>query len=159
MIEHDVRGLYTYFKLFLLVRLFLMTFLDVDLEFALFILWTWFLVSDLWLHLSCRPVRRSVGNMFSRVHVTPQPALSVGQSVTIYFFYDFISWTSLLLPMLSSDLKYGPCPPARDFGSRVSGLVFIKCGEKITGLKELGALGYSLGFLHFYQFLAHSAYK
>ena len=22
------------------------------------------------------------------------------------------------------DLKYGPCPPARDFGSRVSGLVF-----------------------------------
>ena len=38
MIEHDVRGLYTYFKLFLLVRLFLMTFLDVDLEIALFIL-------------------------------------------------------------------------------------------------------------------------
>ena len=27
---------------------------------------------------------------------------------------------------MSSDLKYGPCPPARDFGSRVSGLVFIK---------------------------------
>ena len=31
--------------------------------------------------------------------------------------------TSLLLPKWSSDLKYGPCPPARDFGSRVSGLV------------------------------------
>ena len=28
--------------------------------------------------------------------------------------------------MLSSDLKYGPCPPARDFGSRVSGLVFLE---------------------------------
>ena len=29
-----------------------------------------------------------------------------------------------LLPKCSSDLKYGPCPPARDLGSRVSGLVY-----------------------------------
>ena len=29
-----------------------------------------------------------------------------------------------LLPKCSTDLKYGPCPPARDWGSRVSGLVF-----------------------------------
>ena len=49
----------------------------------------------------------------------------VGWSVTLHFFYDFISWTSLLLPTSSSDLKYGPCLPARDFGSRVSGLVFF----------------------------------
>lgn len=37
--------------------------------------------------------------------------------------------TSLLLPKWSSDLKYGPCPPARDFGSRVSGLVndYLSC--------------------------------
>ena len=27
------------------------------------------------------------------------------------------------MPKWFSDLKYGPCPPARDFGSRVSGLV------------------------------------
>ena len=66
---------------------------------------------------------------FSRVHATLQPALSVGQSVgwsvghTLLFFYDFISLTSLLLPKWSGDLKNGPCPPARDFGSRVSGLV------------------------------------
>ena len=39
------------------------------------------------------------------------------------FFYDFISLTSLLLPKWSGDLKYGPCPPARDFGSRASALV------------------------------------
>ena len=39
-------------------------------------------------------------------------------------FYDFYFWTSLLMPNWSSDLKYGPCPPARDFGSRVSGLVY-----------------------------------
>ena len=32
---------------------------------------------------------------------------------------------ALLLPKWSGDLKYGPCPPARDFGSRVSGLVMI----------------------------------
>merc|ERR1712121_164927 len=52
---------------------------------------------------------------------------SVCRSVTFYFFYffyDYYFWTSLLLPKWSSDLKYGPCPPARDFGSRVSGLVF-----------------------------------
>ena len=41
-----------------------------------------------------------------------------------HLFYDFISLTSLLLPKLSGDLKYGPCPLARDFGSRVSGLVY-----------------------------------
>ena len=71
------------------------------------------------------------------MHATLHPALSVGLSVCLsvgwsvtfyffyqfYFFYDFYFWTSLLLPKWSSDLKYGPCPPARDFGSRVSGLV------------------------------------
>ena len=36
---------------------------------------------------------------------------------TLLFFYVFYSLTILLLP------KYGPCPPARDWGSRVSGLV------------------------------------
>ena len=51
---------------------------------------------------------------------------SVRRSVTLYFFYDFISLTSLPLPTWSGDLKYGPCPLARDFGSRVSGLVFSK---------------------------------
>ena len=52
---------------------------------------------------------------FSRVHATLQPALSVGrsvgQSVTLYFFYVLFSSTSLLLPKWSGDLKYGPCPP------------------------------------------------
>ena len=67
---------------------------------------------------------------FSRVHATLQLALSihpsVGWSVTFYFFYDFFfSSTSLLLPKWSSDLKYSPCQPARDWCSRVSGLVFV----------------------------------
>ena len=56
----------------------------------------------------------------------PSVGWSVGLSVCrshFTFFYDFISLTSRLLPKWSSDLKYGPCPPARDFGSRVSSLV------------------------------------
>ena len=55
--------------------------------------------------------------LFSRVHVTLQPTLSVGRSEGwshFTFFYDFISLTSLLLP------KCGPCPTARNFHSRVS---------------------------------------
>ena len=69
--------------------------------------------------------------IFSRVHATLQPALSIGPPVgrlvgqsRFTFIYDFISLTSLLLPKWSIDLKYGPCPPA-DFGSRVSGLVLF----------------------------------
>merc|ERR1712105_195421 len=53
----------------------------------------------------------------------PSVGWLVGQS-HFTFFYDFISLTSLLLPSWSGDLKYGPCPPARDFGNRVSGIVF-----------------------------------
>ena len=50
----------------------------------------------------------------------------VGRSVCrshFNFFYDFISLTSLLLPKWYGDLKNGPCPPACDFGSRVSSLL------------------------------------
>ena len=90
------------------------------------------------------PPRHSYRMIFSRVHATLQPALSVGRSVgrlvgrsvTLYFFYDFISLTSLLLPKWSGDLKYGPCPPARDFGSRVSGLVFLHEAEVAEEIKK-----------------------
>ena len=62
--------------------------------------------------------------VFSRVHATTTRFVhrSVGWSVTLNFFLWFYL-TSLLLPKWTSDLKYGPSPPARDFGSRVSGLV------------------------------------
>ena len=56
--------------------------------------------------------------------VRPSVRRSVGSSVGhILLFYDFYSLTLLLLPKWSGDLKYGPCPPASDWGSRVSGLV------------------------------------
>ena len=42
-------------------------------------------------------------SLFIRVHATLHP---VCLSVTLYFFYDFYFWTSLLLPKWSSDLKY-----------------------------------------------------
>ena len=43
----------------------------------------------------------------------------------------------------SSDIKYGPCPPARDWDSRVSGLVFRQtenfcCAPKIRPCKKYG---------------------
>ena len=51
----------------------------------------------------------------------------VGQSVRpshITFSAYMGSLAMLLQPKCSIDLKYGPCPPARDWGSRVSGLVW-----------------------------------
>ena len=53
---------------------------------------------------------------------------SVRRSVALsYFtFLRFLpSLGSLSLPKWLNDLKYGPCPPARDLGSHVSGLVFF----------------------------------
>ena len=67
--------------------------------------------------------------IFSRVLSNSTPRLfgwSVGPSIRPSHFTFFVflrSSASLLLPKWSSDLKYGLCPPARDFGSRVSGLV------------------------------------
>ena len=83
--------------------------------------------------------------IFSRVHATLQSALSVRRSVShvLLFFYDFISLTSLLLPKWSSDLKYGSCPPARYFGSRVSGLVFVDSTIKGTIATSVGTVNAS----------------
>ena len=66
----------------------------------------------------CPSVGQLVGRSVDRSHFT--------------FFYYFISLTSLLLPKGSGDLKYGPCPPTRDFGSRVSGLVFVQASCEIA---------------------------
>ena len=54
--------------------------------------------------------------------VRPSIGRSVGQSC-FTCYYDFISLTSLPLPKWSGDLIYGPCPPACDWGGRVSGHV------------------------------------
>ena len=80
--------------------------------------------------------------VFSRVHATLQPALSVrwsvGKSVGwsvghILLFYDFISLTSLLLPKWSSDLKYSPphlhATLVAVYPPSVSGLVWITRNE------------------------------
>ena len=68
-------------------------------------------------------VRLSVYVIFSRVLRDSTPRF-VGPSVRPSLFTFFLrSLVSLLLPKWSNDLKYGPCPTARDLGSRVSGLV------------------------------------
>ena len=69
---------------------------------------------------------------------------SVGWSVTLNFF--FYSWTSLLLPKWSGDLKYGPCPPARDLGSRVSGLFSLLTLRKFLHKEGLRQSTYSWNF-------------
>ena len=54
-----------------------------------------------------RFVRRSVGRLVGR---------SVGPHFTFFICFTFL--TSPLLPKWSSDLKYGPCPPARPLPTR-----------------------------------------
>ena len=87
---------------------------------------------------------RGVSIIISKVflvacHATLHPALSVRRSVrpsvrhTLLFFLFFLrSLASLLLPKWSSDLKNSPCPPTRDWGSRVSGLVATYLGNTYT---------------------------
>ena len=54
-----------------------------------------------------------------KTSVRPSLSWMVGYSLLFCVFY---SLTALLLLKGSGDLKYGPCPPARDWGSRVSNL-------------------------------------
>ena len=75
---------------------------------------------------------------------------SVGRT-HLTFFYVSYSVMSLLLRKWSSDLKYGPCPPARDFGSRVSSLVFLKLKTQCTGRRNfMGHYNFLRYFLHYF---------
>ena len=56
----------------------------------------------------------------------PSVGRSVGRLVRHTLLFLWFYFFDLTAPSKwSGDLKYGPCPPARDFGSRVSSLVFI----------------------------------
>ena len=69
--------------------------------------------------------------VFSRVLRDSTPRF-VGPSVRHTSFSGFLRFmASPLMPKWSSDLKYGPCPPARDWGSRVSGLVKYRYATSI----------------------------
>ena len=79
-------------------------------------------------------------NFFSRVLRDSTPRF-VGRSVrrsvrrSHFTFFGFLrSLASLPLPKWWSDLKYGPCPPARDWGSRVSGLLLFIYFYEVFGL-------------------------
>ena len=66
---------------------------------------------------------------------TLHPALSVRLLVrlsvrpSVHFTFSALMGVLalLLLPKCSTDLNYGPCPPTRDWGSCVSGLVPTPC--------------------------------
>ena len=82
-----------------------------------------------------RSVCRSVGRSVRR-SVRPSVHLSVRLS---HFTFSALMevLALLLLPKCSADLNYGPCPPARDRGSRVSGLVLCILSGKISFFKLL----------------------
>ena len=79
--------------------------------------------------------------LFSRVlrdstprFVSPSVGSSVRRSVgPSHFTFSALMGVLalLLLPKCSIDLNYGPCPPARDWGSRVSGLVLFRVRGRI----------------------------
>ena len=82
-------------------------------------------------------------------YATLYPALSVRRLVgrlvgPLFTFSAFLSvLSSLLLPKCPSDLLYHcPCPPARDQGSRVSGLVWL------DGTSVEQSVGWSVGHSH-----------
>ena len=91
-----------------------------------------------------RSLSQAHGALFSRVlrDATPRfVGLSVGPSVRplvrpsvrpSHFTFSALMGVLalLLLPKCSTDLNYDPCPPARDWGSRVSDLVFQLTKEK-----------------------------
>jgi len=59
--------------------------------------------------------------------VRPSVRLSVHPSIrpSHFTFFGFLRFLALLLlPKKSGDLNYGPCPPARDWSSHVSSLVW-----------------------------------
>ena len=70
-------------------------------------------------------VQRDSTTRFVRPSNGPDRPTETALRTHILLFYDFYFFTSMLLPKWSSDLKYGPFPPARYWGSRVSGLVFL----------------------------------
>ena len=70
----------------------------------------YFLLQSTLSHDILSRVQRDSTPRFVRPSVRP----SVHRLVTFYFFCDFYFLTLLLLVKWSGDLKYGPCPPARD---------------------------------------------
>ena len=71
-------------------------------------------------------VSPSVGQLVSRLVgwlVGQLVGLSVRQMLLFYVYDIFIS---LILPKWTSDLKYGPCPPARNWGGHVSIEIILK---------------------------------
>ena len=70
--------------------------------------------------------------------VGPSVHRSVRWSVTLYFFWVFAVFGLTAPAQMWSDLNYGPCPPARDWDSRVSDLVFFIIDKVIWWSPDIG---------------------
>ena len=74
------------------------------------------------IHWSVHPSVRSSVHLSVRPSIHPSIHPSVRPSH--FIFSKSMGFLAIpLLPKCSTDIKYSPCPPARNWGSRVSGLV------------------------------------
>ena len=86
--------------------------------------------------------------LFSRVLRKSTPrfvhwSIRVCKSVVhILLFYESCNMTSLPLPKWPRGLKYGPCPPAHDWSSDVSGLVCFRNGISLS--KDMVHLSFAI---------------
>ena len=109
---------------------------DVDLMMYLFEPTQFLVACYVTLHLLCQ----SVGVSF---HLSVR--WSVHWSHISFLFCFFCGFWPVLLPKWSADLNYGPCPPAQNWGSRGSGLVFVICWWiwmlSVDGWMDIGSDG------------------
>ena len=89
--------------------------------------WSWHLKDQLGVMVFLTVFSRVLRDYTPRF-VGPSVSLSVDPSHFTFLW----SMASLFLPKWSSDLKYSPCPTARDKGSRVSDLVFLICCDELA---------------------------
>ena len=68
---------------------------------------------------------RLVGPSVGRL-VCPSVCPFIRRSITLYFFGVFAVFGLTAPAHIWSDLNYGPCPPACDWVSRVSGLIHLR---------------------------------
>ena len=97
-------------------------------------------------------------------YATLHPALSVRRSVRRsvrpphFTFFGFLRFLALLLlPKWSGLLNYSPCPPARDWGSRISGLVIVWSKNVLSLDRSDRARDWSRNscFLSFFHYQIH----
>ena len=76
------------------------------------------------IHLRLLNATRLYTPLCRSIHLLVRASVRLSVRLSHFTFF-LLSLASLLLSKWSSDLKYSPCPPTCDWGSRVSDLVFL----------------------------------